>query len=140
MFSANVFEPFGYIDKLLITDFSVPSVLWGIDGDWMTNYMPVNMEFYPTDHCGVLRCKTSEINPRYMVHILEKEGKKLGFSRSYRASIDRVQGISFTVPARKIQNDTVAEVERIELQIKAANKHLYDLSEKTKAILDRYLK
>ena len=75
-----------------------------------------------------------------MVHILEKEGKKLGFSRSYRASIDRVQGISFTVPARKIQNDTVAEVERIELQIKAANKHLYDLSEKTKAILDRYLK
>ena len=140
VFSANVFEPFGYIDKLLITDFSVPSVLWGIDGDWMTNYMPVNMEFYPTDHCGVLRCKTSEINPRYMVHILEKEGKKLGFSRSYRASIDRVQGISFTVPARKIQNDTVAEVERIELQIKAANKHLYDLSEKTKAILDRYLK
>ena len=55
VYSANVIEPFGYIDELLITDFSVPSVLWGIDGDWMTNYMPENIEFYPTDHCGFIR-------------------------------------------------------------------------------------
>jgi restriction endonuclease S subunit len=33
VFSANVFEPFGLIDTYLITDFSVSSVLWGIDGD-----------------------------------------------------------------------------------------------------------
>lgn len=49
VYSANVNEPFGYIDKLLITDFSLPSVLWGIDGDWMTRYMPDNTAFYPTD-------------------------------------------------------------------------------------------
>ena len=90
--------PFGFIDKLLITDFSVPSVLWGIDGDWMTSYLPSDMPFYPTDHCGVLRCKNSEVNPRYLAHILEVEGRKMGFSRSYRASIDRVHGIAFTVP------------------------------------------
>lgn len=35
VYSANVKEPFGYIDDLLITDFSVPSILWGIDGDWI---------------------------------------------------------------------------------------------------------
>ena len=70
VFSANVVEPFGYIDDLLIDDFSIPSVLWGIDGDWMTSYVPENKEFYPTDHCGVLRCKTSAINPRYLSHIL----------------------------------------------------------------------
>lgn len=63
VYSANVKEPFGYIDDLLITDFSVPSVLWGIDGDWMTSYMPENEKFYPTDHCGVLRCKTADVNP-----------------------------------------------------------------------------
>lgn len=33
VYSANVTAPFGFIDKLLITDFSAPSVLWGIDGD-----------------------------------------------------------------------------------------------------------
>ncbi|MBQ9469168.1 MAG: N-6 DNA methylase, partial [Clostridia bacterium] len=77
VYSANVVKPFGYIDKLLNSDFSVPSVLWGIDGDWMTSYMPENRKFYPTDHCGVLRCKTEEVNPRYLVHILEVEGRKM---------------------------------------------------------------
>ena len=72
-------EPFDYMDEFLITDFSVPSILWGIDGDWMTNYIPQDTEFYPMDHCGVLRCKTSEINPRYMVHILDVEGRKMWF-------------------------------------------------------------
>ncbi len=108
VYSANVIEPFGHIDELLITDFSLPSVLWGIDGDWMTNYIPAGLEFYPTDHCGVLRCKTLEVSPRYMVHILEIEGKKMGFSRSYRASIDRVQGISFAVPDRAAQDEAIA--------------------------------
>ena len=95
VYSANVAAPVGFIDKLLITDFSAPSVLWGIDGDWMTSYLPSDMPFYPTDHCGVLRCKNSEVNPRYLAHILEVEGRKMGFSRSYRASIDRVHGIAF---------------------------------------------
>ena len=78
----------------------------------MTNYMPENIEFYPTDHCGVLRCKTSEINPRYMAHLLDVEGAKMGFSRAYRASIDRVQGITFSVPERSVQvhSDLVCRV------------------------------
>ena len=118
VYSANVTAPFGFIDKLLITDFSVPSVLWGIDGDWMTSYLPSDMPFYPTDHCGVLRCKTSEVNPRYLAHLLEVEGGKMGFSRSYRASIDRVQGITFTVPDISIQNNAMSKVEDHEMTIK----------------------
>lgn len=139
VYSANVTEPFGYIDELLITDFSVPSVLWGIDGDWMTSYIPADSEFYPTDHCGVLRCKASEVNPRYMVHILETEGKKMGFSRSYRASIDRVQGISFTVPDRAKQDEVIAEIEAIEEKIREAEIKLNALTGKTASILNRYL-
>ena len=38
IYSANVFEEFGRIDKQNITDFSVPSILWGIDGDWIPYY------------------------------------------------------------------------------------------------------
>ena len=139
VYSANVIEPFGYIDELLITDFSVPSVLWGIDGDWMTNYMPENTEFYPTDHCGVLRCKTPEVNPRYMVHILDVEGKKMGFSRAYRASIDRVQGITFSVPERSVQDKTIEKIIEIEKQIREAEKKLDALNGKTAEIVRSYL-
>lgn len=139
VYSANVYEPFGYIDKLLITDFALPSVLWGIDGDWMTRYMPENTEFYPTDHCGVLRCKTSEVNPRYMVHILEVEGRKMGFSRSYRASIDRVQGITFTVPSREVQDKAIAKIDILEKQITEAQQKLEALSSTIADILNQYL-
>ena len=139
VYSANVKEPFGYIDELLITDFSVPSVLWGIDGDWMTNYMAADTKFYPTDHCGVLRCKTPEVNPRYLVHVLEVEGKKRGFSRSYRASIDRIQGLTFTVPNIDIQDEAIAKVEAIEEQIAIAEAKLESLKGMTAEILKRYL-
>jgi len=139
VYSANVIEPFGYIDKLLIADFSIPSVLWGIDGDWMTSFIPEKFEFYPTDHCGVLRCKTNEVNPRYMAHILEVEGNKMGFSRSYRASIDRIRGITFTVPKREMQDNIINMIEEIEQKISEAEKKIEDLSEKKASILNHYL-
>ena len=105
----------------------------------MTSYMPENEEFYPTDHCGVLRCKTEEVNPRYLVHILEVEGRKMGFSRSYRASIDRVQGIAFSVPERTLQDTIIAQIKAIESQINEANKKLEELAGKTAEIVERYL-
>lgn len=117
----------------------MPSVLWGIDGDWMTSYMPKNEKFYPTDHCGVLRCKTEAVSPRYLAHILEREGKQMGFSRSYRASIDRIEGITFTVANRKTQDDVITEITDIEVQIKAAESTLNSLNGKISDILNRYL-
>ena len=139
VYSANVIEPFGYTDELLITDFSAPSILWGIDGDWMTNYIPEDTVFYPTDHCGVLRCKTTEVNPRYMVHILDVEGRKMGFSRAYRASIDRVQGITFSVPDRDIQDKTISKIMQLEEQISEAEKKLETLKGKTSEIVCSFL-
>ena len=136
VYSANVIEPFGHIDKLLITDFSVPSVLWGIDGDWMTSFIPAGSEFYPTDHCGVLRCKTSEVNPRYLAHILEIEGRKMGFSRSYRASIDRVQGITFNVPSIEEQNNVISQIEILEIRIHELEGKIHSLDGKITQILN----
>ncbi len=95
IFSANVIDPFGKINKLFIKDFTKPSVLWGIDGDWMVNYIPANYQFYPTDHCGVIRIKTKEVNPRYLTWALNESGKEKRFSRSYRASTDRIKGIQY---------------------------------------------
>ncbi len=140
VYSANVREPFGYTDKRLLTDFSVPSVLWGIDGDWMVSYIREDKAFYPTDHCGVLRVKTEAVHPRYLAHVLEREGKTHGFSRAYRASIDRVQGITFTVPDRKAQDEAVAKIEEWEQKIQEAEEKAASLSQKIPQILEQYLK
>ena len=139
VFSANVFEPFGYVDKLLIKDFSMDSVLWGIDGDWMVNFYPKDNQFYPTDHCGVLRVLTDKVHPRYMVRVLEIEGKKMNFSRSYRASVDRVEGISFNVPSYDIQRNAMEQVAELEAKISELEKLLTTLGGKKTEILASFL-
>lgn len=108
VFSANVKNPFGTIDKMLIDNFDCPSVLWGIDGDWLVNYIPAHHKFYPTDHCGVLRVKTDDFNPYYVSLVLDLVGKRHNFSRAYRASIDRIKGIKIPCPPKNIQ-DEIAE-------------------------------
>ena len=139
VFSANVFEPFGYVDKLLIEDFSMDSVLWGIDGDWMVNFYPKDNQFYPTDHCGVLRVLTDKVHPRYMARILETEGKKMNFSRTYRASIDRVKGISFSVPSFEVQEKTMKQVGELEAKISELESGLASLDSKKAKILASFL-
>ena len=139
VFSANVFQPFGYIDKLLIEDFSKDSVLWGIDGDWMVNFYPKDKQFYPTDHCGVLRVLTDKVHPRYMARLLEIEGEKMKFSRSYRASIDRVEGIVVSVPSIEEQNAVIEKVIELENKIKELEGKLYVLEQKKTEVLNTHL-
>ena len=139
VYSANVFEPFGMIDKLLIEDFSKPSVLWGIDGDWMVNIVDAGIPFYPTDHCGVLRIKTDDILPNYMAYLLEKEGKKVGFSRTYRASIDRIESLSVQAAPIEEQRKAIKEIETYESEIAAAKAVMAACTEKKKMILDKWL-
>ena len=98
--------------------------MWGIDGDWMTRFIPKGIEFYPTDHCGVLRCKTQEVNPVYLAHLLEIEGRRLGFSRSFRASLDRIQGISFLVPSREVLDKKIEKILKIQANINDLENHL----------------
>ncbi len=74
-----------------------------------------------------------------MAHILEVEGRKMGFSRSYRASIDRIQGITFTVPSRAVQDKIIKKILKIEKDIHKAKSKLEELSDKTSSILNMYL-
>ena len=141
VFSANVLEPFGYVNKLLkgFEDFTSASVMWGIDGDFMVSFLPQNIPFYPTDHCGVLRVLTEKVHPRYAARILEREGRSLGFSRSNRASLDRVGRITFSVPNIEVQARAMTEVLRLEEEIAQAKIELEGLSGKKAAILNMYL-
>lgn len=139
VYSANVFEPFGMIDTLLIEDFSVPSILWGIDGDWMVNVIEANTPFYPTDHCGVLRLKTDTVLPKYMAYLLKKAGEKAGFKRSYRASIDRTKSLSVQIVPIEDQQNAVKEIENYEAAITNAKSVLSDCADKKKKILEKRL-
>ncbi len=139
VYSANVKEPFGMIDKLLIDDFSKGSVLWGIDGDWMVNYIPAGVQFYPTDHCGVLRVDETKMNPHFVMFMLDMAGKQAAFNRSNRASIDRIKSLSIPNVPLDIQNKVMAEVEEYETIIAEAQTKMSQCAEQKKQILKKYI-
>ncbi|MDW3209085.1 MAG: restriction endonuclease subunit S [Reichenbachiella sp.] len=139
VYSANVFEPFGFINKELLTDFSTSSVVWGIDGDWMVNVIPANIPFYPTDHCGYLRIKQPIAKARYIAYCLDKEGKQIGFSRTKRASIDRIEGIKIPLPTMAEQEKVDVEIENLENEITEFEKQIAEIPKQKEAILKKYL-
>lgn len=120
VFSANVTVPFGFTNKRLLTDFSVPSILWGIDGDWMVSFQVENQDFYPTDHCGVLRITSDEINPKYFEYKLREAGSKAGFSRSNRASISNIKKLVIDLPEKSIQDEIANKIVVAEKEMREA--------------------
>lgn len=141
VFSANVFEPFGRTDSSLLTDFSIPSVLWGIDGDWMVNYLQADRPFHPTDHCGVIKVLDENvILPKYLVYPLLKAGEHERFSRANRASTERIKALTIRVPSIDIQKETVSKVIEIENEINTLKQKMKECKFQKQVILDKYLK
>ena len=139
--SANVHDEFGRINHSVLDDFSVPSVLWGIDGDWMVNYIEKDILFAPTDHCGVIRVlDETEILPKYLTYPLLKAGEQERFSRANRASTERVRALEITVPDIDVQKDVVDKVLECEVKIAEAKTLISSSEERKQAILDKYLK
>lgn len=141
VFSANVFEPFGRTDSSLLSDFSKPSVLWGIDGDWMVNYLHADRLFHPTDHCGVIKVLDENvILPKYLVYPLLKAGEHERFSRANRASTERIKALTIRVPSIDIQKETVSKVTEIENEINTLKQKMKEYKFQKQVILDKYLK
>ena len=105
----------------------------------MVNFYPKGNQFYPTDHCGVLRVLTDKVHPRYMARILETEGKNMNFSRTYRASIDRIEGISFSVPSFDVQEKAMKQVVELEAKISELERKLETFEGKKAEILASFL-
>lgn len=137
--SANVNEVFGKINKEIIHDYSTSYILWGIDGDWMVRYLDKGMKFYPTDHCGYIKILDDNINPLYFAKILEIEGNKQRFSRSNRASIDRVSSLVVKLPSTDIQNEIANEVKILMNEIKDLEVEIVNYNNKKKKIVEKYL-
>lgn len=141
VYSANVFTPFGKTNNSVLKTFDTPSVIWGIDGDWMVNYLPQNVLFNPTDHCGVIRViDEQQVNPRYLAYALENAGKAEGFSRTKRASTERIKALTIELPSIEIQNETAKRVIELDDEIKQLQATLSTFYSRKLSILDKYLK
>ncbi|WP_318764478.1 restriction endonuclease subunit S [Campylobacter coli] len=138
VYSANVLEVFGFVNKEILQDYDNDSVLWGIDGDWMVGFIPKNKKFYPTDHCGVLRVDT-KINAKYISFILNEAGKKQGFSRKLRASIDRIKALRVKLPSLEFQDQIADITDKIEKKINEYKIELDRLEKEKEKILQKYL-
>jgi len=149
VYSANVNKLFGegYTDKNPAEDitevknngFTTDSILWGIDGDWMTGYQIKDIDFYPTDHCGVLRVKTNAINPYFMKFAFDLLGQKNRFDRTNRAKLDVVSNLSVDLPNIKIQNNVIQQVKQIELQNEKSQLSIIETAKLKKVVIDKYL-
>lgn len=137
VYSANVNSVFGYIDHLLFDDFDRPSVLWGIDGDWMVAYLNKDIAFYPTDHCGVLRVLDPEIDSYYVALALEEVGKHYGFTRAYRASTERISAVQLPIPPKDIQDIIVSECRKIDEEYNTSRMSIDTYRQKIAEVFDR---
>ena len=101
VYSANVFEPFGFIDKSNINDFFSDYVLWGIDGKFEFNIIQRGTKFATTDHCGTIKIKNLHILPEYLLYELELQSHLLGFDRTLRPSLANMKEVTVKIPIDK---------------------------------------
>ena len=88
----------GYATATRIQDFSFPSILWGIDGNFDFNIMPMDVPFETTDHCGTIRILESGIIPEYMLYALHLYRQRENYNRSFRASLTNIRRIKISIP------------------------------------------
>lgn len=136
IYSANVYKPFGYTDELLFDDFNSVFVLWGIDGDWMTNYILPNNPFYPTDHCGVIKCIDNSVNMVYFNYAFNIAGKEYGFNRNLRASIDRIEKLQIPIPDLNKQNEIYNTILDCKNRIEQSKLKINSAKTRQKEIMD----
>ena len=140
VFSANVFDPFGRTKQSILSDFSKPSILWGIDGDWMVSYLERDIPFNPTDHCGVIRIlDESQVLPRYLTYPLRKAGEHERFSRSNRASTERIKSLTLMLPPMAVQQEVVNQITPLEEESNRLKLLMDNCIMRKQLILNKYL-
>jgi type I restriction-modification system DNA methylase subunit len=102
LYSANVLVPFGMREstRLEAESFSVPSVLWGIDGDFTLTFKRAGDQFDITDHCGRCRILHPDLDAEFVAAAITL-ARARSFDRERRPSLQRMRSeIRFLVPIR----------------------------------------
>lgn len=110
LYSANVLKPFGMVEKTRLPrdSFNVPSVLWGIDGDFVLNSKKPGELFDITDHCGRCRVLDTNIDADYVKAALALARERV-FDRTLRPSLKRMKQLTIAVP---VKDDGSFDLER----------------------------
>ena len=120
-YSANVFEPFGYVEKSNIDDFSQDYLLWGIDGNFEFNIIRKGTRFASTDHCGTIKILNDTIIPDYLLYALRLKSSSLGFDRTFRASLNNMRGVKIELPINKVGDFDIEAQKQIVQKYEAFN-------------------
>ncbi len=75
-----------------------------------------------------------------MAHLLEIEGQKAGFKRSYRASIDRIESLSVQIAPIEEQRKSISKITQYEEKIAEAKAIMDDCADRKKVILKKWLR
>ncbi len=129
-YSANVFEPFGYVEKSNITKFTNPYVLWGIDGNFDLAYKAQGEVFASTDHCGTIEILDPNINSEYLLFALYLKKYEYGFDRGLRSNLVNISRVEIDIPINE-KGEFDSELQK---EIVKDNKDIYNLQNKIKDI------
>lgn len=97
LYSANVKHPFGHVHDSNIKDFSHPSVLWGIDGDFHLAVKEAGVGFATTDHCGRIEILDDRLDAAYCRAAIVR-ARAHRFDRTLRPSLQRIKTLEIEVP------------------------------------------
>ena len=142
VYSANVFIPMGYLEESNLADFSEPSILWGIDGNFELNIIDAGIPFATTDHCGVLRLKDELLVPDYVLAALRERRREESFDRSFRPALANMRRFAIEVPVDHEGRFDVFAQERAARQAERARRDRQTVAEarhELDALLDRFL-
>jgi hypothetical protein len=132
VYSANVFEPFGYLKSSNVKDFAYNYILWGIDGNFEFNLIRRGVKFATTDHCGMIKILGDQIIPEYLLYQLEIQSKLLGYDRTLRPSLTVMAQVSVEIPLNEdgeFDLETQLKVVDKYMKLKSLKKKLNELLE-----------
>ena len=113
VYSANPNSIFGYVNKSNLSNFDEDSIIWGIDGIFDFGYIPNNVCFATTDHCGRIQIKNNNILPEFVYYQLREARNTYGFNRVYRASLNNILTVSVNIPINKSTGEYDVDAQKI---------------------------
>ena len=142
VYSANVFDPVGYMEESNINDFGFSSILWGIDGNFGLNLIPSGTPFRTTDHCGVIQTLDPRLDPEYVLYALVQRRTDETFNRTFRPALGNMRQFKLEIPVDdEGMFDLNAQRKVAEQFMMARNKHreVKTMRSELDRILDSYI-
>ncbi len=142
VFSANVFEPFGYIEKSNLDIFENNYIIWSIDGNFNFNLIPQKQPFATTDHCGAIEIISNQIIPEFLLFALNQQKQEESFDRSFRASLTNMRLFKVKIPINesgKIDKKKQETIAKRYLKLLENKKEIVSVKKELDDVFERFI-